>query len=150
MDNIVTIKFDGCVIRKQEEVKDATIGYQVHTNKDGHIGGGADRVINNIGVDEIYSTHTEYFALLQGIKYARDILNNPEEYRLKIQGDAISVLKCVDPSSETSTGVSHLQIYANQIRKQFTYFSGDPIVEKINSSSNPAHHNAKGPLGNPQ
>lgn len=148
MEREAIIKFDGCVIRSQDKVEDATIGYQLHTVRDGHLGGKGERVVNEIGVEEIYSTHTEYFALLQGLKYARRRISNPKDYNLRVQGDAISVLKCVDPESETTTSVSHLKIYVDQIQDQFKYFNRVESVDKISSEANPAHHNAKGPLGN--
>lgn len=139
------IKFDGCVVRSDNSLKKATVGYEIHTPKEGKLVSSGKDVTNEITYDNVYSTDTEYYALLVGLRVARDISQRLDDtYHLRIQGDAQNVLRCVDPSREDSPSSSNHINLVSQIQELFNFFDGNPQFQKINSESNSAHYNANG------
>lgn len=139
------IKFDGCVVRRNNELKKATVGYEIHTPKEGKLASSGRDVTNEITYDNVYSTDTEYYALYTGLQVARDIAQRLDDtYHLRIQGDAQNVLRCVDPSRDDNPSSSNHINLVNKIQRLFGFFDGNPQFQKISSESNSAHDNANG------
>lgn len=151
MESHLIVTFDGCVIQENGTSKRASIGYRVEFEdefngyKTKEVSTGEELDMDS-KIEKVNSTEAEYYALLKGIKKARDIAAKKNIHpSLTIKGDERGVLDCVDPEMKAYPTKNEHKDFVRHIRRFFEYFESINF-DHINSGSNPVHDNAHGAL----
>jgi hypothetical protein len=147
MNNMMLVKFDGCLVKEDEKLINATIGYEVHIRDEGKIVSSGKNVTDELKsrLNDVHSEHTEYYALLTALEVARDVsMGLDKRFDLRIQGDSRNVLNCTDERKDDfPTDQSYISIIED-IRDLFDKFDSYPHFQEIDSNSNSTHYNANG------
>lgn len=147
MNNMMLVKFDGCLVKDNGDLVNATVGYEIHTPNEGKIVSSGKNVTDELSsrLDEVHSEHTEYYALLTALEVARDVsLGYDKRFNLRIQGDSRNVLNCTDRRKDHfPTKQSYIEII-EEIQELFNNFNSYPDFQEIDADSNSTHYNANG------
>lgn len=141
------VKFDGCLVKEDKQLINASVGYEIHIRDEGKIVSSGKNVTSELEsrLDKVHSEHTEYYALLTALEVARDVsMGLDKRFNLRIQGDSRNILNCTDERKDHfPTDPSYISIIED-IRELFDNFDSYPHFQEIDSESNSTHHNANG------